>query len=141
MEKHIDYSSKFTKTEQLLQENQKLCDKIVTQALEFYQIERHELDDHVNKLKAEGKVADRISVSQTLKHIVRDWTEPGAAYERNACFSCLTKTMKSLFPSVTETTGPVRVLLPGAGLGRLGTEIADQGGQYQTSHSLSGIEI
>ena len=96
-------------------------------AMTFYGISQDELDKHVKSLEASGKLADKISVSQALKHYVRDWTETGES-ERKTTFECLTTTLEELFP---ERSGdkPVKVLVPGAGLGRLGHDISGLGGK------------
>jgi carnosine N-methyltransferase len=101
----------------------------VDNALDFYHIDREELDKHMEQMEHDGKRADRVSVSQSLKHIVRDWTEDGGVYEREACFECLLKTLDTLFPE-RGPQHPIQVLLPGAGLGRLGRDIAQQGGEW-----------
>ncbi|CAG7566342.1 unnamed protein product [Fusarium equiseti] len=126
LEKSIQYSKKFTRIDSLLKKNQELCTEIVQHAMTFYGISQDELDKHVKSLEASGKLADKISVSQALKHYVRDWTETGES-ERKTTFECLTTTLKELYP---ERSGdkPVKVLVPGAGLGRLGHDIANLGG-------------
>lgn len=86
-------------------------------------------------LEADGKKADKVAISQSLKHIVRDWTESGGTYEREACFSCLMNTLDTLFPDRDQASEPVKVLLPGAGLGRLGRDISQKGGKHQTQPS------
>ncbi|QPC76725.1 hypothetical protein HYE68_007477 [Fusarium pseudograminearum] len=126
LEHSVQYSKKFTRIDNLLKKNQELCNRIVQQAMHFYGIDHDELNKHIQSLEVSGKLADKISVSQALKHYVRDWTGTGDA-ERKGTFSCLTKTLQSLFP---ERRGekPVKVLIPGAGLGRLGHDIARLGG-------------
>ncbi|KAG8676322.1 hypothetical protein FPOAC1_002325 [Fusarium poae] len=122
LEHSVEYSKKFTRIDNLLKKNQELCNSIVQHAMKFYNIGQDELDKHMNGLEASGRFADKISVSQSLKHYVRDWTETGEA-ERKETFSCLTKTLESLFPE-RQREKPVKVLIPGAGLGRLGHDIA-----------------
>mgnify|MGYP000855207218 CR=1 FL=1 len=122
LEKHLGYTSKFTNADELLGQNQKVCDRIVDTALEFYGIDRSELDEHMAKLEGDGKKTDRVSVSQALKHIVRDWTDAGGAYEREEPFECLLDTVKTLTSGKDKM--PTKILLPGAGLGRLGHDMA-----------------
>lgn len=105
--------------------NQQLCDDIVNTGLDYYGISREELDAHSKSKDAANQPPDRVSVSQALKHFVRDWSASGQG-ERDDAFPCILSTMKSLFP---ERSGDgVKVLLPGAGFGRLGHEIASLGG-------------
>lgn len=121
LEREVQYSKKFTDVAGLLARNQDVCHDIVQNALEFYQVDRQELDDHIQQMNAAGRGAERISVSQALKHFVRDWAASGAN-ERDAAFPCITKALQALYPDAGQE--PVRVVLPGAGLGRLGHEIA-----------------
>ncbi|KAF4840863.1 Carnosine N-methyltransferase [Colletotrichum siamense] len=125
LEKTIGYSHKFEITEQLHDVNQKLCDEIVQTALEYYEISQEELSAHSKAKDAANQLADRVSVSQALKHFVRDWSTSGQG-EREDGFPCIHTTMKSLFPDRSETD--VKVLVPGSGLGRLGHELAGLGG-------------
>ena len=67
-------------------------------------------------------------MSQALKHLVRDWSEEGAG-ERGDAFPCLLKTIDGLFPGRKDEDQPAKVLFPGAGLGRLGHEVAALGGK------------
>ncbi|KAF4122057.1 carnosine N-methyltransferase [Geosmithia morbida] len=126
LEKHVRYSDKFITTDSLLRQNQALCSSMVDSALSFYGVSRPELEDHIRRRESEGRKPDRVAVSQTLKHIVRDWTVDGAAYERDDCFDCIARTLDKLFP---ENPDSIRVLLPGSGLGRLGHDISQKGFQ------------
>lgn len=125
----MQYSSKFKKVEHLLAENHQLCQHIVDAALEYYEIPRSELDEHVKKAEKDKKVAEKVSVSQALKHIVRDWSDEGVG-ERGDAFPCLLKTLDALFPE-RDNAKPVKLLLPGAGLGRLGHELSGLGGKFR----------
>ena len=127
MEHHVQYSKKFTRINDILSHNQELCSRIVQHALEFYGIETEELQKHIKDNESAGKKADKIAVSQALKHFVRDWTETGAR-ERDGPFPCLLKKLDQLFPDRDADATPIKALLPGAGLGRLGYDIADLGG-------------
>ncbi|CAG9936748.1 unnamed protein product [Clonostachys rosea f. rosea IK726] len=137
LEKFVQYSDKFTQIEKLLAKNQELCDRIVESALSFYAIDRSELNEHIKNSEKEGRKADKISVSQSLKHIVRDWTAAGGTYERDDCFACLTGVLEKLYPDRDERSKPLKILLPGAGIGRLGHEIAELGGFEVTINEWS----
>ncbi|KAI8192531.1 Carnosine N-methyltransferase [Colletotrichum sp. SAR 10_75] len=134
LEKSIGYSKKFETTEQLHDLNQDLCNEIVETALEYYGISHEELAAHSKAKDAANQLADRVSVSQALKHFVRDWSTSGRG-ERQDAFPCILDTMESLFPERSEKD--VRVLLPGSGLGRLGHEIASLGGFEVTINEWS----
>lgn len=122
------YSKKFDDIAALLQRNQQVCDGIVRNAMDFYGVSQRELDDHVREMEAAGRPAERVSVSQALKHFVRDWAAAGAR-ERDAAFPCILHALRELFPRRGHGKD-VRILLPGAGLGRLGHEVAKLGGEY-----------
>lgn len=67
------------------------------------------------------------SLSSTLRQIVRDWAEEGAE-EREACYTPILNLLTEHFSGITDNC---RVLVPGAGLGRLAFEIARRGFQCQ----------
>jgi len=123
LESTVQYSQKFTKTEHFLSENHGLCQRVVDAALEFYEVDPSELDEHIKKAEKDRKVAEKVSVSQALKHLVRDWSEEGLS-ERGDAFPCLLQTIDGLFPDRFDGGEEVKVLLPGAGLGRLGHDVS-----------------
>jgi carnosine N-methyltransferase len=126
LERTVEYSKKFDDITHLLAKNQDICNEIVRNALNFYQVNQSELEEHTRQMNAAGRPAERISVAQALKHFVRDWTVSGVN-ERDAAFPCIKKALRELFAD--PRPGPVRVLLPGAGLGRLGHEVAQLRGE------------
>ncbi|KAK4035246.1 carnosine N-methyltransferase [Parachaetomium inaequale] len=134
LEREVKYSQKFTDIAQLIEKNQQLCNGIVQNAMEFYGIGQHELDQHIRSMKSAGRGAERVSVSQALKHFVRDWAASGVN-ERDAAFPCILKVLKDLFPNPGQEG--VKVLLPGAGLGRLGHEVAELPGFQVTNNEWS----
>lgn len=74
---------------------------------------------------------DRVSMSQALKHIVRDWSVEGF-HEWSDSYALIKKTLISHFPrhlnnsnTYYNTTEPrLRILLPGSGLNRISHEVA-----------------
>lgn len=133
---HIQYSTKFDRVDEHLVLNQLLCDKIVKNALEYYQIPAKELKKHGAEIVSSGKRAEKVSVSQALKHYVRDWTTSGTG-EREETFPALLGTLEELFPHRKERETPLRVLLPGSGLNRLAHEVAQLGGFQVTANEWS----
>jgi hypothetical protein len=103
-----------------------VCKSIVFNAMQFYGIEMTELDEHIGEAEKSGRQADRISVSQTLKHFVRDWADEGSK-ERDEAFPCVVSTLLNIKAELS-TVRPLKVLLPGSGLGRLGHEVSNVGG-------------
>ncbi|MCO5590178.1 hypothetical protein L7F22_044147 [Adiantum nelumboides] len=66
-------------------------------------------------------------VRSTLKQFVRDWSEEGVS-EREAAYDPILEALEKRFAHVPSAQrGQIRILVPGAGLGRLAFEIAWQG--------------
>lgn len=65
-------------------------------------------------------------VRETLKHFVRDWSSEGA-HERAAIFEPILDVLRLVPP---ERRADMRVLVPGAGLGRLAWEISQLGASF-----------
>ncbi|RKP33956.1 N2227-like protein [Dimargaris cristalligena] len=61
----------------------------------------------------------------TLKQVVREWSAEGAA-ERRASYGVIVEALEAFFADRTDRAA-IRVLVPGAGLGRLPFEIASRG--------------
>ncbi|KAJ4156115.1 hypothetical protein LMH87_001328 [Akanthomyces muscarius] len=133
---HIQYSSKFERVDEHLVLNQLLCDKIVQSALAYYSIPPKELKKHGAEIVSAGKRAEKASVSQALKHYVRDWTTSGTN-ECEETFPALLGTLQSLFPEREGRDTPLRILLPGSGLNRLAHEVARLGGFQVTANEWS----
>ncbi|KAF7309952.1 N2227 domain-containing protein [Mycena indigotica] len=65
--------------------------------------------------------------TSTLKQLVRDWSAEGKA-ERDACYLPMTEALLSHYSDITENMRRnLRVLVPGAGLGRLAHDVAKLG--------------
>jgi carnosine N-methyltransferase len=74
-----------------------------------------------------------------MKHFSRDWSTEGS-HERDATYPCVLQTLQEDFPESSRTTqqqGPIQVLVPGSGLGRLGHEIAALGNFDVTLNEMS----
>ena len=81
---------------------------------------------HIQQHKdAVAPARDQDKVRSTLKQFVRDWSEEGAV-ERNECYNPILAALESHFPVETHRQ-EIKVLVPGAGLGRLMLEIARRG--------------
>ncbi|KAK3304854.1 N2227-like protein-domain-containing protein [Chaetomium strumarium] len=139
LERDVKYSQKFTTIFHLLEQNQQLCSEVVRNGLDFYEIEQQELDEHIRSMKAAGRAPERVSVSQALKHFIRDWAASGAN-ERDAAFPCILGALKKLFPTSNAADQEVKVLLPGAGVGRLGHEVAQLPGLQVTNNEWSAYQ-
>ncbi|ETN43496.1 uncharacterized protein HMPREF1541_02655 [Cyphellophora europaea CBS 101466] len=124
LESAIKYDSNFDEARSLLDVNAIVCNEIVSSALTFYNISRIELDDFIDARAGRMDKGLRTSVSQALKHLVRDWSSEGHV-ERDVTFPFIFDALDSYLP-VPNATHPATqsVLVPGAGLGRLAHEIA-----------------
>ena len=96
--------------------------------MEYYNIKPSEVAVFSEKLAVEGKNSDHTSVSQGLKHFVRDWSMDGEE-ERNAVFPRMIETLEALFPRAHRGEKEVRVLIPGSGVGRLAHDVDEMGGK------------
>ncbi|KAF1850096.1 N2227-domain-containing protein [Cucurbitaria berberidis CBS 394.84] len=135
LERRVEYRKKLDDIEELIHTNGAICKSIVASAMQFYRIDQQELDDHMKQASQDGRLADKMSVTQTLKHFVRDWADEGVK-ERNEAFPCILSTLDMLKVELSEGK-PLKVLLPGSGLGRLGHEVANLGGFEVTVNEWS----
>ncbi|PGH11944.1 hypothetical protein AJ80_06909 [Polytolypa hystricis UAMH7299] len=136
IESTINHSASISQSEALIRANDKVAQEIVDHALSFYDIPFAELTQFIKDAEAQKPgSADRTSVSQALKHFVRDWAAEGA-HERDATFPAILSTLAGQFPN-RSADAPVRVLVPGAGLGRLAHEISALGGFEVTANEWS----
>lgn len=126
LESTTHYTRKLNTIDYLLDTNDNLASAIVDYGLQFYNISRSELDEFIKENEAQHRSADRTSVSQGIKHFVRDWADEGHE-ERQETFECI---LKSLAQTPRTSSRPLRVLLPGAGLGRLAHEV-DKLGDFE----------
>ncbi|KAI9275635.1 N2227-like protein-domain-containing protein [Phascolomyces articulosus] len=70
---------------------------------------------------------DMDKVRSTLKQFVRDWAEEGKA-ERDATYGPILEELENIYGDVdVKDRGNIRILVPGAGLGRLAYDIASKG--------------
>ncbi|KAK7601149.1 hypothetical protein V9T40_008590 [Parthenolecanium corni] len=69
---------------------------------------------------------DQEKVQSTLKQFVRDWSAEGSE-ERKVCYQPIIDEIINQFPKHLYDSQTIKVLVPGAGLGRLAFEIARHG--------------
>lgn len=133
LEKIVQYKKKLDDIEELIYTNEVVFKKIVATAMQYYDVTSKELNDHITEAEKAGRQADKNSVTQTLKHFVRDWADEGSK-ERDEAFPCILSMVSGL---KTDSSGSKKVLLPGSGVGRLGHEIANLGGFEVTINEWS----
>ncbi|KAG1241034.1 hypothetical protein G6F68_017082 [Rhizopus microsporus] len=79
---------------------------------------------------------DMDKVKTTLKQFVRDWAKEGEN-ERKLTYEPLIRDLNEIYRDVPiEKRGDVRVLVPGAGLGRLAFDIAKEVVKEMNSHII-----
>lgn len=130
LESTVHYTRKLNTMEHLLDTNNELARSIVDHGLWFYNITQSELDEFIKENESQQRSADKTSVSQGMKHFVRDWADEGRE-EREQSFGCI---LKSISHTPRTKDRPLRVALPGAGLGRLAHEVDKLGGKCKISY-------
>lgn len=79
--------------------------------------------------------SDIDKVRSTLLTCMRDWSAEGAA-ERESCYAPLVAALQAELP-VSASEKPPRVLVPGAGAGRLALEVALRGMPHMHKYGIS----
>ncbi|KAF4312315.1 hypothetical protein GTA08_BOTSDO12274 [Botryosphaeria dothidea] len=138
VESKIRYSKKLNTVDHLILKNAEIAHAIVNHGLDFYEIDMKELEDFVDETQDEPTGDSKTNVLQAMKHFVRDWSEEGL-HERQPTFPCIVNAIQREFPveTRTENAAPIKVLVPGAGLGRLAHEIAALEGFEVTANEWS----
>lgn len=126
VESTVHYTWKLNTVEHLFEANERVAHAIVENGKRFYNVSQAELDGFIQENEREGGTTDRTSVSQAMKHFVRDWSNEGYD-ERQEAFPCVINALASMSRSEEQ---PLQVLVPGAGIGRLAHEIAVLGGTF-----------
>ncbi|PIA90787.1 Carnosine N-methyltransferase [Cercospora beticola] len=121
----VNYQANFAQARTLLKTNAEFCKKVLQHSLSYYNISRHELATFIHDTDdGKAKSGIRTTVSQSLKHSVRDWSPEGQA-EREATFLYILDALTSHLPPISSDENvKYHVLVPGAGLGRLAHEIS-----------------
>jgi SAM-dependent methyltransferase len=131
-------TKRFQKFRENQQKNLKVVQDVLQAALRYYDIRMEELETFVTVEEEElGNFGNPLGVSDILNHFVRDWSK-GGPHKRDLTSEPILSTLSTLFPSHRDpNASPKRVLLPGAGLGRLAHEIASLGGFEVTMNDFS----
>ncbi|KAF7589568.1 hypothetical protein BBP40_004147 [Aspergillus hancockii] len=133
VESTVRYTRKLNTIEHLFETNEHLAHDIVKHGMQFYNLSKQELDSFIRGNEKQGLNTDRTSVSQAMKHFVRDWSDEGYD-ERQEAFPCVLSTLANISRNSEQ---PLKVLLPGAGLGRLAHEVNALGGFQVTMNEWS----
>ncbi|XP_028312797.1 carnosine N-methyltransferase isoform X1 [Gouania willdenowi] len=117
--------SKLARVRQCADHNQEVLQAIIYNSMHMF--ENTEYGERENPRKVSpSSTFDMDKLKSTIKQFVRDWSEEGRA-ERESCYKPIIQEIQRLFPSDHYDVSKVRVLVPGAGLGRLAWEVARLG--------------
>ncbi|KAI5638098.1 hypothetical protein NE865_09219 [Phthorimaea operculella] len=139
LEKYATYLTKFKKC---LDINNAVVHMIIKDVDTMFENVDHSVDNSTNGTESFGvdynncevisqkqhkMQHDVEKVQSVLKNIVRDWSTLGAP-EREQCYTPILDELERLFPQdEISDRREIKVLVPGAGLGRLAWEIAARG--------------
>ncbi|KAI8073723.1 N2227-domain-containing protein, partial [Thamnidium elegans] len=116
------YLEKINRVDQCIEENMIMLGNIVKNASDFL--------GNQSVMMSEPPIvpaADMDKVKSTLRQFVRDWSKEGEC-ERKVTYSPIINELNEIYKDVSyEDRGAIRVLVPGAGLGRLAFDIAKSG--------------
>ncbi|GAB7366036.1 hypothetical protein MBLNU230_g7605t1 [Neophaeotheca triangularis] len=135
IEQTLGYSKRLNDAGDLMKKNAEIARSILAFGLESYEVEEAEFHAFTNATA--GSATTNFHVQDAMKHFVRDWSLEGLN-ERQPTFPCILDAVTKAFPRPSRSLeSPAKVLVPGAGLGRLGHEIADLGGFNVTINEWS----
>ncbi|KAG0633350.1 hypothetical protein HOY80DRAFT_896638 [Tuber brumale] len=121
------YLERLNEASNLIQKNNRIAQQILDHSLSFYNIPFGDLLRFQSAHKSDTQpIGDHTSVVQSFKHFVRDWSTAGAR-ERESTFVQILSTLETLFPEGGDLRARQKILVPGAGLGRLAYEISALG--------------
>lgn len=115
-----------------LDANADIADQILAHSLPAFGLSRDPQSSE-REWRRGASEEDMNKARMTINQFYRDWSAQGAS-ERNACYEPVLKDVEELFLHV-PTKDDLKILVPGAGLGRLVFEICRQG------YTVEGNEI
>ncbi|KAI9485456.1 MAG: N2227-like protein-domain-containing protein [Benjaminiella poitrasii] len=124
-----DYLKKVNQVDQCIEQNMMFVREIVRSSAMFIDEPLSSIQSTQQQLNGKPPVSpmDMDKVRSTLKQFVRDWSKEGEK-ERKATYEPIIEELNELYKDVPfEEKGKFRVLVPGAGLGRLAFDIAKAG--------------
>ncbi|KAK4514658.1 NADPH-dependent 1-acyl dihydroxyacetone phosphate reductase [Mucor velutinosus] len=125
-----DYLDKVNQVDGRIEENMNLIRAIVKSASMFTEDADDEPAEQNSKKQQQNPPVspmDMDKVRSTLKQFVRDWSKEGEG-ERKVTYDPVVQELNEIYKDLPmHDRGAVRVLVPGAGLGRLAFDIAKAG--------------
>ena len=125
--------NKFDKVDDAIDTNAEIATRILDEGLVAFGVSPEPLPREPD-WRDTAKPGDMDKANTILRQFYRDWSEEGAA-ERNAHYQPVLEDLARLFKDVDDR-GEIRVLVPGAGLGRLVFEIC-KAGFYTEGNEIS----
>lgn len=125
---NIGYEDKIKDAEECCRHNQSFYHKVIAPHAELVQSNRHVSCDDGKGIRFDSILlspTEADNLKSLLRQVMRDWSAHGQE-ERQKCYSPLLDDILKAFPRVQDK-GSIRVLVPGAGLGRLAYEISQLG--------------
>ncbi|XP_043916784.1 carnosine N-methyltransferase isoform X2 [Protopterus annectens] len=105
--------------------NQDVLQAIVSDCVHMFENKEYGEEEEYSRIRP-ASTFDMDKLISTIKQFVRDWSEAGKA-ERETCYQPIINEIQRAFPKEIWDLSEVKVLVPGAGLGRLAWEIAKLG--------------
>lgn len=109
--------------------NAQIADAILDRGLEAFGLPKKPGNDDTQNWQDSASANDVDKAHSTIRQFYRDWSAEGAR-EREFCYGFVLRQLRASFldrPTSTDFTGRPKILVPGAGLGRLVYEICRAG--------------
>ncbi|KAI9372419.1 N2227-like protein-domain-containing protein [Aspergillus egyptiacus] len=117
----------FNKVDDCIDVNADIADAILSAGLSSFGLPASpDRTDPTQNWHGVATPSDVNKAHSTIRQFYRDWSTEGAS-EREVCYTPVLEALDKEFPDRFDDEGPIRVLVPGAGLGRLVFEICRAG--------------
>ncbi|RWQ96005.1 putative trehalase [Paecilomyces variotii] len=117
----------FNKVDDAIDANAELADAILKTGLESFGLSANpEEDDPTRNWQGTATSSDVSKAHSTIRQFYRDWSAEGKA-EREVCYDPVIKALDKEFGQRKGSRSEVKVLVPGAGLGRLVFDLCQAG--------------
>ncbi|KAL3463228.1 N2227-like protein-domain-containing protein [Aspergillus heterothallicus] len=117
----------FNRVDDAIDINADIADVILTTGLESFGLSRNpDPEDPKHNWHGVATSSDVNKAHSTIRQFYRDWSEEGQA-ERDVCYGPVLEDLRNAFSERLAAGENIKVLVPGAGLGRLVFEICRAG--------------
>ncbi|XP_014214936.1 carnosine N-methyltransferase isoform X2 [Copidosoma floridanum] len=121
-----NYKDHLNQVKQCIENNDEIIKLIIKDVAHIFENVSPASSTTDNTLTHRPIMADQEKVQATIKQLVRDWSTEGIE-ERRTCYQPIIDEIMNQYPVDECTPAEIRILVPGAGLGRLAYEIARRG--------------